>query len=66
MVLTLSPMAARRLSSFTQMIPRVRTRQETELIIYAIKHLLEHITAGMQYVLGDLQADDRPSAAVGK
>jgi type 1 glutamine amidotransferase len=29
--------------------------------VYAIKPLLEHITAGMQYVLGDLQADDRPS-----
>ena len=27
---------------------------------YAIKPLLEHLTAGMQYVLGDLQADDRP------
>ena len=29
--------------------------------VYAIKPLLEHITAGMQYVLGDLQADDSPS-----
>jgi type 1 glutamine amidotransferase len=28
--------------------------------VYAIKPLLEHITAGMQYVLGDLQADDSP------
>ena len=28
--------------------------------VYAIKPLLEHITAGMQYVLGDLPADDRP------
>ncbi len=34
--------------------------------IYAIKPLLEHITAGMQYVLGDLPADDTPSATVGK
>jgi hypothetical protein len=32
----------------------------------AIKPVLEHITAGMQYVLGDLQADDRPSAGGGK
>ena len=29
--------------------------------VYAIKPLLEHITAGMQYVLGDLPADDSPS-----
>ena len=34
--------------------------------IYAIKPLLEHITAGMQYVLGDLQADDSPSAGGAK
>ena len=34
--------------------------------VYAIKPLLEHITAGMQYVLGDLQADDRPSVAGAK
>jgi type 1 glutamine amidotransferase len=34
--------------------------------VYAIKPMLEHITAGMQYVLGDLPADDTPSAAVGK
>ena len=34
--------------------------------VYAIKPLLEHITAGMQYVLGDLPADDTPSAAPGK
>ena len=33
--------------------------------IYAIKLLLEHITAGMQYVLGDLQADDSPSVKAG-
>jgi len=29
--------------------------------IYANKLLLQHITAGMQYVLGDLAADDSPS-----
>ncbi len=29
--------------------------------IYAITPLLEHVLAGMQYVLGDLQADDSPS-----
>jgi hypothetical protein len=29
--------------------------------VYAIKPLLEHMTAGMQYVLGDLPADDRAS-----
>ena len=34
--------------------------------VYAIKPLLEHITAGMQYVLGDLPADDTPSAVAGK
>jgi type 1 glutamine amidotransferase len=34
--------------------------------VYAIKPMLEHITAGMQYVLGDLPADDTPSAAAGK
>jgi type 1 glutamine amidotransferase len=34
--------------------------------IYAIKPMLAHITAGMQYVLGDLQADDTPSAGAGK
>ena len=34
--------------------------------VYAIKPLLEHITAGMQYVLGDLPADDTPSAGAGK
>jgi hypothetical protein len=28
---------------------------------YAVTPLLEHILAGMQYVLGDLQADDSPS-----
>ena len=29
--------------------------------VYAIKPLLQHMHAGMQYVLGDLQADDGPS-----
>ena len=29
--------------------------------IYAIKPMLEHILAGMQYALGDLKADDTPS-----
>ena len=29
--------------------------------IYAITQILEHVLAGMQYVLGDLQADDSPS-----
>jgi type 1 glutamine amidotransferase len=29
--------------------------------VYAIKPVLEHVLAGMQYVLGDLDADDSPS-----
>ena len=29
--------------------------------VYAITPILEHVLAGMQYVLGDLQADDSPS-----
>jgi type 1 glutamine amidotransferase len=29
--------------------------------IYAIKPMLEHLLAGMQYALGDLKADDSPS-----
>ena len=29
--------------------------------IYAIKPMLEHVLAGMQYALGDLKADDSPS-----
>jgi type 1 glutamine amidotransferase len=33
--------------------------------IYAIKPILEHLTAGMQYVLGDLQCDDSPSVKPG-
>jgi len=33
--------------------------------IYAIKPLLEHILAGVQYALGDLQADDSPSVKGG-
>ena len=34
--------------------------------VYANPLLLAHLTAGMQYVLGDLQADDSPSAGGGK
>jgi hypothetical protein len=30
--------------------------------IYAMRPMLEHILAGIQYALGDLKADDRPSA----
>jgi type 1 glutamine amidotransferase len=33
--------------------------------IYAITPLLEHLLAGMQYALGDLQADDSPSVKGG-
>jgi type 1 glutamine amidotransferase len=33
--------------------------------IYAITPLLEHVLLGMQYVLGDLEADDRPTAKPG-
>jgi len=33
--------------------------------VYAIRPLLEHITAGLQYVLGDLQVDDAPSVKEG-
>ena len=29
--------------------------------VYAIKPILEHVLAGMQYALGDLQVDDSPS-----
>jgi type 1 glutamine amidotransferase len=29
--------------------------------IYAIKPMLEHVLAGIQYALGDLKADDKPS-----
>lgn len=29
--------------------------------IYAMRPILEHLVAGMQYVLGDLKADDTPS-----
>jgi hypothetical protein len=28
---------------------------------YTVKPLMEHLLAGMQYVLGDLKADDTPS-----
>ena len=34
--------------------------------VYANRLLLAHITAGMQYVLGDLQADDSPSVGGGR
>jgi type 1 glutamine amidotransferase len=33
--------------------------------IYAIKPMLEHVLAGMQYAIGDLKADDTPSAKAG-
>jgi type 1 glutamine amidotransferase len=33
--------------------------------VYAMKPILEHVLAGMQDVLGDLQADDSPSAKGG-
>jgi hypothetical protein len=29
--------------------------------IHAIRPMLEHMLAGMQYALGDLKADDSPS-----
>jgi type 1 glutamine amidotransferase len=34
--------------------------------IYAIKPMLEHVLAGIQYALGDLPADDSPSVRPGK
>jgi type 1 glutamine amidotransferase len=34
--------------------------------IYANPQMLQHLTAGMQYVLGDLPADDSPSAGAKK
>jgi hypothetical protein len=30
--------------------------------VYANKQMLEHLLAGIQYALGDLKADDKPSA----
>ena len=30
--------------------------------VYAMRPMLEHVLAGVQYALGDLPADDRPSA----
>jgi hypothetical protein len=33
--------------------------------VYAIKPLLEHVMLGIQYVLGDLEADDSPSVKGG-
>jgi type 1 glutamine amidotransferase len=32
---------------------------------YAVKPLLEHVLAGIQYAIGDLKADDTPSAKAG-
>lgn len=34
--------------------------------VYSNAALLEHMLAGIQYALGDLKADDRPSAKIGK
>ena len=34
--------------------------------IYAIKPMMEHLAAGIQYALGDLKADDTPSARLNK
>jgi type 1 glutamine amidotransferase len=34
--------------------------------VYAIKPMLEHVLAGVQYALGDLKADDSPSVKPGK
>ena len=33
--------------------------------VYAIKSMMEHLLYGMQYALGDLQADDSPSVKGG-
>jgi type 1 glutamine amidotransferase len=33
--------------------------------VYGVKPILEHVLAGIQYVLGDLPADDRPSVRAG-
>ncbi len=33
--------------------------------VYAMKPMLEHVLAGIQYALGDLEADDTPGAKVG-
>jgi type 1 glutamine amidotransferase len=33
--------------------------------VYAIRPILEHVLAGIQYALGDLEADDSPSAKPG-
>ena len=33
--------------------------------IYAVKPMLEHMLAGVQYALGDLKADDSPSVKAG-
>jgi type 1 glutamine amidotransferase len=34
--------------------------------VYAIRPMLEHVLAGVQYALGDLKADDSPSVQAGK
>jgi type 1 glutamine amidotransferase len=34
--------------------------------VYAIRPMLEHVLAGVQCALGDLKADDSPSAKPGK
>jgi hypothetical protein len=34
--------------------------------IYAMKPMLEHVLAGVQYALGDLKADDSPSVKAKK
>lgn len=34
--------------------------------VYAIRPMLEHVLAGVQYALGDLKADDSPSVKPGK
>lgn len=33
--------------------------------VYAIKPMLEHVLAGLQYALGDLEVDDAPSVKTG-
>jgi hypothetical protein len=34
--------------------------------VYAIPPLLDHVLHGMQYVLGDLDADDRPRGQIAR
>jgi 23S rRNA G2445 N2-methylase RlmL len=47
----------------TQRAPAGRPRHRRGHRVEAAAPLLEHIAAGMPYVLGDLPADDTPSAA---